>query len=69
MLEGWLPKGTVNITFASRVAGVGSLGRPRYVAVALAMADWSRARERHGCRPPGGGPMAARRTTPTRRGC
>src|SRR6476660_1648041 len=33
MLEGWLPKGTVNITFASRVAGVGSLGRPRYVAL------------------------------------
>src|SRR6476661_7970470 len=33
MLEDWLPKGTVNITFASRVAGVGSRGRPRYVAL------------------------------------
>jgi hypothetical protein len=33
MLEDWLPKGTVNITFASRIAGVGSLGRPRYIAL------------------------------------
>lgn len=30
-----LPKGAENIRFASRVAGIGSLGRPRYVAVAF----------------------------------
>jgi hypothetical protein len=33
LLGGWLPKGTVNITFASRIAGVARLGRPRYVAL------------------------------------
>jgi hypothetical protein len=31
-----LPKGVTNIRFCSRVAGGGSLGRPRYVAIA----DW-----------------------------
>jgi Uncharacterized protein conserved in bacteria (DUF2252) len=30
-----LPKDAENIRFASRVAGIGSLGRPRYVAVAF----------------------------------
>jgi hypothetical protein len=30
-----LPKGAENIRYASRVAGIGSLGRPRYVAVAF----------------------------------
>ncbi len=34
MLKEWLPKGSDTITFSSRIAGVGSLGRPRYVAVA-----------------------------------
>jgi Uncharacterized protein conserved in bacteria (DUF2252) len=33
LLEGWLPKGTLDVTFTSRIAGVGSLGRPRYVAI------------------------------------
>jgi hypothetical protein len=33
ILKDWLPDGTLNITFASRAAGVGSLGRPRYVAL------------------------------------
>jgi hypothetical protein len=31
-----LPKGATNIRFCTRVAGAGSLGRPRYVAIA----DW-----------------------------
>jgi hypothetical protein len=30
-----LTKHAENIRFASRIAGVGSLGRPRYVAVAF----------------------------------
>lgn len=33
ILKDWLPDGTLNITFASRAPGVGSLGRPRYVAL------------------------------------
>jgi hypothetical protein len=34
LLNGWLPEGAAESLFYSRVAGVGSLGRPRYVAVA-----------------------------------
>jgi hypothetical protein len=33
LLTDWLPKDAEDIVFASRVAGVGSLGRPRYVAI------------------------------------
>ena len=36
-LEGSLPKGRRRVRFAARVAGGGSLGRPRYVAIA----DWN----------------------------
>jgi hypothetical protein len=34
LLKQWLPEGATAIAFTSRTAGVGSLGRPRYVAVA-----------------------------------
>jgi hypothetical protein len=33
MLNGWLPDGAEAVAFSSRIAGVGSLGRPRYVAI------------------------------------
>jgi len=36
LLKDSLPKGSANILYRSRVAGGGSLGRPRYVAIA----DW-----------------------------
>jgi hypothetical protein len=32
LLLGWLPAGAMDVAFYSRTAGVGSLGRPRYVA-------------------------------------
>jgi hypothetical protein len=34
LLNAWLPDGAAESLFFSRIAGVGSLGRPRYVAVA-----------------------------------
>jgi hypothetical protein len=34
LLKQWLPDGAADIAFAGRTAGVGSLGRPRFVAVA-----------------------------------
>ncbi len=34
LLLGWLPEGATDIAFYSRIAGVGSLGRPRYVVTA-----------------------------------
>jgi hypothetical protein len=34
LLQRWLPDGAEDITFYCRIAGVGSLGRPRYVAAA-----------------------------------
>ncbi len=34
LLDAWLPDGAAETLFFSRIAGVGSLGRPRYVAVA-----------------------------------
>jgi Uncharacterized protein conserved in bacteria (DUF2252) len=33
LLEGELPDGAADIRFVSRIAGMGSLGRPRYVAI------------------------------------
>lgn len=34
LLNGWLPDGAAETLFYSRIAGVGSLGRPRYVGIA-----------------------------------
>jgi hypothetical protein len=34
LLNGWLPEGAAETLFYSRIAGVGSLGRPRYVGIA-----------------------------------
>jgi hypothetical protein len=34
LLNGWLPDGAAETLFFSRIAGVGSLGRPRYVGIA-----------------------------------
>jgi hypothetical protein len=34
LLGRWLPSGATDVGFVSRTAGVGSLGRPRYVAIA-----------------------------------
>jgi hypothetical protein len=34
LLKRWLPDGAVGVGFAHRAAGLGSLGRPRYVAIA-----------------------------------
>jgi hypothetical protein len=34
LLNGWLPEGAAEALFYSRIAGVGSLGRPRYVGIA-----------------------------------
>ena len=34
LLNGWLPEGEAETLFYSRIAGVGSLGRPRFVGIA-----------------------------------
>ena len=34
LLNGWLPDGAAEALFFSRIAGVGSLGRPRYIGIA-----------------------------------
>ena len=39
LLKQSLPRGAQDISFSHRIAGVGSLGRPRYLATALAMVD------------------------------
>lgn len=54
LLQRSFPDEAQNIAFSHRTAGVRSLGRPRYVATATAMAAWPLAKRKRGCRRPGG---------------
>lgn len=65
LLQRSFPDEAQNIAFSHRTAGVRSLGRPRYVATATAMAAWPLAKRKRGCRRPGAGPRDGRKNAPT----
>jgi hypothetical protein len=69
LLQRSLPDNAEEIAFSHRIAGVGSLGRPRYVATAQCNGVWSRAKRKRGCPRLGAGPVDGRRSAPFRLGC
>ena len=62
LLRKCLPGIVENIAFSHRIAGVGSLGRPRYVATGSSNGGFVAARRRRGCRQRGAGPRDDRRS-------